>query len=84
METQVDTIKYTPEKAKQNLQTTDQNNLSKTRLYRIWSGMKNRCYNSKAHNYKYYGQRGISICKEWLNNFLVFYPNCKKKTPCFS
>lgn len=35
--------------------------------------MKYRCYNSKAHSYKYYGQRGISICKEWLNNFLVFY-----------
>jgi hypothetical protein len=35
--------------------------------------MKRRCYDEKSHNYKYYGQRGITICQEWLNNFLVFH-----------
>jgi hypothetical protein len=29
--------------------------------------MKQRCYNPKEPNYKYYGIRGIIICDEWLN-----------------
>lgn len=42
-------------------------------LYTRWKGIKNRCYN-RAHNcYKNYGGRGISICKEWLNDFKSFY-----------
>lgn len=47
--------------------------LSNTRLYRIWKGMKNRCNNEKATNYKEYGGRGIKICDLWLNDFLTFY-----------
>lgn len=27
--------------------------------------MKQRCYNPKASNYRYYGGRGITICDEW-------------------
>lgn len=34
---------------------------SKTRLYRIWCGMRNRCYNTKNPDYKYYGFKGIKI-----------------------
>lgn len=37
----------------------------KSRLYIIWYSMKRRCSSPKAHNYKYYGGRGISVCKEW-------------------
>lgn len=43
------------------------------RLYRIWGGMKQRCYNKNASNYKYYGAKGIIICDEWRDNFLSFY-----------
>ena len=39
----------------------------KTRLFRIWVGMKTRCYNSNDRAYKNYGQRGIIICDDWLN-----------------
>lgn len=39
---------------------------SKTKLYWIYKGMKARCYNSKNDKYRYYGGRGISLCKEWL------------------
>lgn len=35
--------------------------------------MKNRCYNKKLKEYKNYGGRGIKICDEWKNDFLVFY-----------
>lgn len=38
-----------------------------TRLARIYSNMKNRCYNSKDQKYKNYGGRGITVCEEWLN-----------------
>lgn len=50
-------------------------NLSKTRIYRIYSGMKQRCYNPKLSQYKRYGGRGIKICSEWLgpNGFINFY-----------
>lgn len=47
---------------------------TKTRLYRIWMSMKRRCFNSNDfHHYKNYGARGITICNEWKNNFIVFY-----------
>lgn len=45
----------------------------KTRLYRIWSNMKTRCGNRHSDNYKFYGGKGIKICKEWLHNFKSFY-----------
>jgi len=38
----------------------------KDRIYRIWSGMVQRCTNKKSTNYKNYGGRGISVCDEWL------------------
>lgn len=43
-----------------------------TRLYSIWQGMKNRCLNPNACNYKYYGGKGIKICDEWVDNFEEF------------
>lgn len=35
--------------------------------------MKDRCYNKNNHAYKDYGLRGITICKEWLEDFEEFY-----------
>lgn len=49
------------------------NGMSNTKLYRIWNAMKQRCYNSKNPKYKYYGEKGIKICDEWLNSFTSFY-----------
>lgn len=45
---------------------------SNTRLYRIWKHMIDRCNNNKSDAYKYYGGRGISICKDWHNIELFF------------
>lgn len=44
----------------------------KQRLYRIWSHIKDRCYNQKASAYIYYGQRGIQVFDEWKNDYPVF------------
>lgn len=37
-----------------------------SRLYRIWNAMKNRCLRESTNAYQWYGNRGISICNEWL------------------
>ena len=48
--------------------------LSKTRLYNIWSNMKERCENNNHPDYKrWYGARGITVCDEWRNDFKAFY-----------
>lgn len=39
---------------------------TKTRLYNIYLGMKNRCYNEREPAYHSYGGRGIKVCNEWL------------------
>lgn len=40
-----------------------------TRLYKIWTNMKRRCYSPKSQRYKNYGAKGIRVCNEWKNNF---------------
>lgn len=43
-----------------------------TRLFRIWSGMRDRCYNKKGAHFHKYGARGIRICRAWRNDFAAF------------
>lgn len=45
--------------------------LSKTRLYKIWVAMKQRCNNQNSKEYYCYGGRGIKVCEEW-NDFITF------------
>lgn len=42
-------------------------------LRSVWTNMKTRCNNPKAHNYKYYGGKGVKVCDEWNDNFYSFY-----------
>lgn len=46
--------------------------LSKDRLFRIWKGMKRRCYDLKDQHYYLYGGRGIDICEEWRDDVFAF------------
>lgn len=39
--------------------------MSSTRIYAVWSSMIARCSNPKNSSYKYYGDRGITVCGEW-------------------
>lgn len=63
-------------KRKENMPLLHENNIthgkSKSRLYRIWNGMKSRCNNPNYEHYKDYGARGISVCKEWSDSFETF------------
>ena len=45
---------------------------SKTRLYRIWTGMKDRCLNPKSRYWDRYGGSGITLCNEWIDDFESF------------
>lgn len=36
-----------------------------TTEYRIWSAIRNRCYNKRHRQYKDYGGRGIEVCDRW-------------------
>ena len=61
------------ETARQNLISyTQTHGESKTRLYRIWAAMRRRCNNPNCDAYKWYGARGISVCREWNTSFLAF------------
>jgi hypothetical protein len=45
---------------------------SKSRLYRVWTGLKQRCHNPKSTAYKDYGARGITVCDRWRASFEAF------------
>ena len=50
--------------------------MTNTRLFKIWNGMKARCYSQTHAYYYYYGGRGIKICDSWIekeNGFMNFY-----------
>lgn len=44
---------------------------SKTRLYKIWRGMRERCGNPNAQNYRWYGAKGIKVDPMWTD-FTLF------------
>lgn len=46
--------------------------LSKTRIYRIWRNMINRCHYENYPEFQYYGGRGISVCDRWRLSFENF------------
>lgn len=47
-------------------------NNKRTKEYRMWIGMKNRCFNPNADQYHNYGGRGITVCEEWKESFEAF------------
>ena len=45
----------------------DAHGLNSNRFYLTWYNMIKRCTNPKNEDYKNYGERGITICDEWLD-----------------
>jgi len=43
-----------------------------SKVYMVWCDIKKRCNNKNNKDYKYYGGRGIKVCKRWskFENFL--------------
>lgn len=46
--------------------------MSKTRVYRSWSAMIERCTNPASTPFAGYGGRGIMICPQWRESFECF------------
>jgi len=42
------------------------------KLYKIWVGIKQRCYNPNEKHYHRYGGRGITMYPEWVNDYGAF------------
>ena len=47
-------------------------NMSKTRLYKVWCDMNQRCYREKSKDFANYGGRGIQVCDQWRHDFVAF------------
>ena len=50
-----------------------------TPTYRIWRGIKNRCYNKNVKSYPLYGGRGIKVCERWIESFKSFFEDMGEK-----
>jgi hypothetical protein len=46
--------------------------LAHTRFYKIYKGIKTRCYKETHMNYCNYGGRGIKVCDKWKEDFINF------------
>lgn len=68
-------LKYRPEGTRQSCgclkrsnpsETNGTHRATNTRLFNIWSSMKQRCMNPSCKSYPQYGGRGIAVCPRWL------------------
>lgn len=55
-----------------NSKNNSTHRLTKTPLYKVWSGIKRRCYNQNEEKYPMYGGQGITVCDEWRNDPVAF------------
>lgn len=46
--------------------------MSYSRIYNIWKGMKQRCYNPNHNKYPFYGGRGVDVCEKWKEDSGAF------------
>lgn len=42
------------------------------RIGNIFKGMKGRCYDKNDKSYKWYGEKGVKVYKEWIDNPKLF------------
>ena len=74
-ETQISTVKhkgYARCRLCSNKANSIRHGYSRTKLYQVYQSLKSRCTDINKINYKDYGGRGIKICDEWKNDFLIF------------
>lgn len=55
------------------MDATKTHGMTKTKVFKSWESMKQRCLNPNAPDYSGYGAKGIKICPEWVNSFENFY-----------
>lgn len=62
----------TAERNKKSAKHMARANGKSERLYRIWCGIKGRCYNQSDDAFEDYGARGITMCDEWKSDYAAF------------
>lgn len=45
---------------------------TKSRVHAAWKAMNQRCFNKRCREYRYYGERGITVCERW-RRFEAFF-----------
>lgn len=55
-----------------NIESSQTHGMKKTKVYKVWDSMKQRCNNKNHKQYKNYGGKGIKFCKKW-EKFENFY-----------
>lgn len=65
-------ILLTQEQAQTFLAKPKYSHKNNKRLHAVWLGAKDRCLNPNGKEWKWYGERGITICKEWKESFQAF------------
>ncbi len=51
----------------------------RSREYKAWGSMKDRCYRPKNIRYAQYGGRGIAVCERWRDSFENFLADMGRK-----
>ena len=54
-------------------------NMSHSPEHVAWTAMKSRCYTKSNVSYKYYGERGVTVCERWLHSFENFFSDMGNK-----
>lgn len=55
-----------------NVPANKQHGWGNTPLYKVWDKMNYRCTDPRSKSWHNYGGRGITICPEWRESFVVF------------
>lgn len=53
--------------------------MTKTPEHNTWLRIIQRCHNPNDNSYWLYGARGIHVCNEWRENFMVFFSDMGKR-----
>ena len=53
--------------------------MTKSREFKTWQSIQQRCYNKNDDHYKNYGGRGIKVCSRWIDSFLNFYDDMGRR-----
>ncbi|MBZ9622953.1 hypothetical protein G9F71_008805 [Clostridium sp. FP2] len=55
------------------VEANTKHNLRGAKIYTVWASMNQRCSDSSQENYKFYGEKGITVCEGWKSDFITFY-----------
>jgi hypothetical protein len=59
--------------AKKGIKNGLKHGLSRSRAYKSWDGLKDRCLNHRCKYYDRYRGRGITVCDRWIQSFQNFF-----------